>query len=127
MRTAAHALERLSLLLLVGGAVFEFVTGILNIQTRYVFPGSFYTLHFYGAWVFIAALRGPRRPEVPDGWCRALRSRGLRASCAPAPRHTRPEPPDATAWSSPAPAAPTMSRRGALALVAAPVRLPAGS
>ncbi|MFI9276285.1 hypothetical protein ACIGXM_37290, partial [Kitasatospora sp. NPDC052896] len=54
-RSAAHALERLSLLALVGGVVFEFVTGILNIQLYYIFPGSFYTLHFYGAWVFIAA------------------------------------------------------------------------
>ena len=32
LRNPAHALERLSLLLLVGGALFEFVTGILNIQ-----------------------------------------------------------------------------------------------
>lgn len=54
-RSLAHAVERLSLLLLVGGALFEFVTGVLNIQLDYIFPGSFYTLHFYGAWVFIAA------------------------------------------------------------------------
>ena len=56
VRNPAHALERLSLFLLVGGGVFEFATGIINIQQWYVFPGSFYTLHFYGAWVFIAAL-----------------------------------------------------------------------
>ena len=56
LRSPAHALERLSLLLLVGGVGFEFVTGILNIQQWYKFPGSFYVLHFYGAWVFIAAL-----------------------------------------------------------------------
>ena len=54
LRSPAHALERLSLLLLVGGVVFEFATGILNIQQWYAFPGSFYTLHYYGAWVFIA-------------------------------------------------------------------------
>ncbi|MFI5993400.1 molybdopterin-dependent oxidoreductase [Streptomyces sp. NPDC051362] len=82
-RSLAHALERLSLLLLVGGALFEFVTGVLNIQLDYIFPGSFYTLHFYGAWVFIAAfvthavLRVPmalrnlgemrRRGEWPEG------------------------------------------------------------
>ena len=88
-RSLAHALERLSLLLLVGGALFEFVTGVLNIQLDYIFPGSFYTLHFYGAWVFIAAfvthavlrvptalrnLRGmrgrgpwPGSPDAPDG------------------------------------------------------------
>ncbi|MFF2197959.1 hypothetical protein ACFVXK_34150, partial [Streptomyces sp. NPDC058157] len=55
VRSPAQALERLSLLLLVGGAGFEFATGILNTQLHYVFPGSFYTLHFYGAWVFIGA------------------------------------------------------------------------
>ena len=54
-RSLAHALERISLLLLVGGVLFEFATGLLNIQLDYVFPGSFYPLHFYGAWVFFAA------------------------------------------------------------------------
>ncbi|MEU1038133.1 molybdopterin-dependent oxidoreductase [Streptomyces sp. NPDC005907] len=54
-RSLAHGLERISLLLLVGGALFEFTTGVLNIQLDYVFPGSFYPLHFYGAWVFFAA------------------------------------------------------------------------
>ena len=57
VRSPAQALERLSLLLLVGGALFEFVTGILNVQYWYVFPFSFYHAHFYGAWVFIAASR----------------------------------------------------------------------
>ncbi|MET7938625.1 molybdopterin-dependent oxidoreductase [Streptomyces sp. NPDC005302] len=79
-RSLAHALERLSLLLLVGGALFEFTTGVLNIQLDYIFPGSFYTLHFYGAWVFIAAfvthavlrvpmaLRNLREMRRPGGW-----------------------------------------------------------
>ncbi|MDX3070244.1 hypothetical protein PV518_50420, partial [Streptomyces sp. ND04-05B] len=53
-RSVAQALERVSLLLLVGGVLFEFVTGLLNIQLEYLFPGSFYPLHFYGAWVFVA-------------------------------------------------------------------------
>ncbi len=52
-RSPAHALERLSLALLVGGALFEFVTGILNIQYWYAFPFSFVQAHYYGAWVFI--------------------------------------------------------------------------
>ncbi|MDQ6775796.1 MAG: hypothetical protein M3071_06130, partial [Actinomycetota bacterium] len=55
VRSPAHALERLSLALLVGGALFEFVTGILNIQYWYVFPFSFGQAHYYGAWVFIGA------------------------------------------------------------------------
>ncbi|MEV0505839.1 hypothetical protein AB0I84_51010, partial [Streptomyces spectabilis] len=70
VRSVGHALERLSLLLLVGGALFEFATGILNVQLEYVFPGSFYPLHFYGAWVFFAgfaahvALKLPRTVRV---------------------------------------------------------------
>ncbi|MFE4644227.1 hypothetical protein ACFRFS_25075, partial [Streptomyces sp. NPDC056730] len=66
VRSPGHALDRLSLLLLVGGGLFEFITGVLNVQLEYLFPGSFYPLHFYGAWVFIgafiahAALRLPR-------------------------------------------------------------------
>lgn len=38
LRSVGHALERLSLLLLVGGAGFTFVTGILNIQLDYISP-----------------------------------------------------------------------------------------
>ena len=53
-RSVAQVLERLSLLLLVGGILFEIVTGVLNIQYDYIFGFSFYTGHYYGAWVFIA-------------------------------------------------------------------------
>ncbi len=55
VRSPAHALERLSLALLVGGALFEFVTGILNIQYWYAFQFFFTQAHYYGAWVFIGA------------------------------------------------------------------------
>jgi DMSO/TMAO reductase YedYZ molybdopterin-dependent catalytic subunit len=54
LRSLASLLERASLLLLVGGVVFEFVTGILNIDYDYSFRFSFYNGHFYGAWAFIA-------------------------------------------------------------------------
>ena len=55
VRSPAHALERLSLALLVGSALFEFVTGIMNIQYWYAFPFFFPQAHYYGAWVFISA------------------------------------------------------------------------
>ncbi|MFL5828410.1 MAG: molybdopterin-dependent oxidoreductase [Solirubrobacteraceae bacterium] len=54
-RSPAHALERLSLAFLVGGALFEFATGILNIQYAYLFHFFFTSAHYYGAWVFTAA------------------------------------------------------------------------
>jgi len=56
VRSPAHALERLTLALLVGSALFEFVTGILNIQYWYAFKFDFPQAHYYGAWVFIGAL-----------------------------------------------------------------------
>lgn len=96
-RSLAHALERISLLLLVGGALFEFVTGVLNVQLDYVFPGSFYPLHFYGAWVFFAAFVAHAVLKTP----KALRNL----------RHLKEEKDDLV---SPRPAEPTVSRRGAL-------------
>ncbi|WP_079168178.1 molybdopterin-dependent oxidoreductase [Streptomyces colonosanans] len=116
IRSAAHALERLSLLALVGGVVFEFVTGILNIQLYYVFPGSFYTLHFYGAWVFIAAFIVHVSLKL-GRMTRSLRSRNLRTELRTGLAGTRPEPPDPDGLVALEPAAPTMSRRGALAMV----------
>lgn len=118
VRTVAHGLERLSLLMLVGGVIFEFVTGILNIQLFYVFPGSFYTLHFYGAWVFIAAFVvhvGIRLGRMT----RALRSRSLLAELRTDLAHTRPEPPDPDGLVPVSPRAPTMTRRGAVGMVGA--------
>ncbi|WP_460072460.1 molybdopterin-dependent oxidoreductase [Streptomyces sp. YKOK-I1] len=100
-RSLTHALERISLLLLVGGGPFEFVTGVLNVQLDYVFPGSFYPLHFYGAWVFFAAFVAHALLKTP----RALRS--LRR-----PREGKQEEQDDLV--SPDPAEPTVSRRGAL-------------
>jgi DMSO/TMAO reductase YedYZ molybdopterin-dependent catalytic subunit len=117
LRSVRHALDRLSLLLLVGSVLFETVTGVLNIQLYYVFPGSFYTLHFYGAWIFLAAfvthvfVRFPRM-------VRALRSRSLWAELRTRTAQTRPEPPDETGLVAPRPAPPTVSRRGALGTVA---------
>ncbi|NEA63531.1 molybdopterin-dependent oxidoreductase [Streptomyces sp. SID12488] len=100
VRSLAHALERISLLLLVGGALFEFTTGMLNVQLDYLFPGSFYPLHFYGAWVFFAAFVAHAVLRVPA----ALRNL----------RHLRDEESELV---SPTPAPPTFSRRGALGFV----------
>ncbi len=116
VRSAAHGLERLSLLMLVGGVIFEFVTGIINIQLFYVFPGSFYALHFYGAWVFIAAFVVHVSLRL-GRMIRALRSRSLAAEMRTDLAHTRPEPPDPDGLVATAPAPPTMTRRGALAMV----------
>ena len=118
LRSPAHALERLSLFLLVGGGVFEFATGILNIQTWYKFPGSFYQLHFYGAWVFIAGFVVHVALKLP-AMIRALRSRSVVGELRTSLAQTRPEPPEAGYLVSTAPAEPTISRRGVLAFAGA--------
>ncbi|MFE3519227.1 molybdopterin-dependent oxidoreductase [Streptomyces sp. NPDC059166] len=134
VRSAAHALERLSVLLLVGGVLFEFATGLLNIQLDYLFPGSFYTLHFYGAWVFIGAFTVHVLLRIPF-MLRTLRSGELRTRpraghgekpadgpAAPTPGTTggsTATASDPTGLAAPEPDAPTLSRRGALTMVGA--------
>ena len=83
-----------------------------------MFPGSFYTLHFYGGWVFIAAFVVHAGLKIPTV-VRALRGGGLLRELRTDTAHTRPEPPDADGLVSPAPAAPTISRRGALGFAGA--------
>jgi DMSO/TMAO reductase YedYZ molybdopterin-dependent catalytic subunit len=115
-RSVSQAVERISLVLLVGGAVFQFATGILNIQLFYVFPFSFYPAHFYGAWIFLAALVVHVAVKLPTA-ARALRSRDFRRELRTGLADTRPEPPDPDGLVAASPAEPTMSRRGMLAFV----------
>ena len=104
-RSLANIVERLSLLLLVGSVVFEVVTGVLNVQYDYAFPFSFYTAHFWGAWVFIGAFVAHVAMKLPKA-VRALRRRKADRRAAD----------DELAASRPA--APTLSRRGFLVTVA---------
>lgn len=114
-RSVGHALERITLLMLVGGMLFEIATGVLNIQYDYVFGFSFYTAHYYGAWVFIAGFVSHVALKLPS-MVRALRSRSFRQELRTPLSQTRPEDDDSgLVAADPAPA--TMSRRGALALV----------
>ena len=57
VRNIAHTLERLSLVPLVGGALFELATGVANIAYWYSpMPFNFTTAHFYVAWITIGGL-----------------------------------------------------------------------
>ena len=116
VRSPAQALERLSVALLVGSALFEFATGIVNIQVYYPFHFSFYTGHLYGAWVFIAAFVGHAAIKLPTVR-RAYRVHGALAPLRDSLAHTVPEPYTEDGLVALAPAAPTISRRGLLALV----------
>lgn len=119
VRSIAQVLERLSLLALVGGLLFEIVTGVLNIQYDYVFGFDFYTAHYWGAWVFIAGFVTHTVLKVPT-MITSLRSRSLVAELRTPLAGTRPEassPDDPDSLVALDPAPPTTSRRGALALV----------
>lgn len=118
VRSPSHGLERASLFTLVGGAVFTFVTGLLNIQYWYRFPGSFYRLHYYGAWVFMAGFVTHAVIKVPKMRA-ALRERRLRDELRVDLAATAPEPWVEHGLVAAAPAPASISRRGALGLVAA--------
>ncbi|MCV7090253.1 molybdopterin-dependent oxidoreductase [Mycobacterium interjectum] len=115
-RSIAQLLERLSLLMLVGGVLFEIVTGVLNIQYDYIFGFSFYDAHYFGAWVMIAGFLTHIALKIPR-MVTGLRSMSLREVLRTNRSDTRPEPPDPDGLVAGDPAEPTMSRRGALALV----------
>lgn len=54
--SAAHAVERISLVPLVGGALFQVITGVSNLFHWYWFPFFFTTTHYDTAFVVIGAL-----------------------------------------------------------------------
>jgi len=114
--SVASLLERVSLIMVVGGIVFEMATGILNIQYDYIFGFNFYTAHYFGAWVFIVGFVVHVSLKLPT-MVRSLRSRSLRAELRTPLADTRPEPPDPDGLVAPNPSTPTLSRRGALAVV----------
>lgn len=115
-RGLGHLVERASLLLLVGGSLFEFATGVLNIQDFYPWHFNFVREHYYGAWVFIAALTAHVLVKLPTV-VRAYRDQGFLRPLRDDLLHTRPEPAAPGGLVAVDPAAPTLSRRGLLGLV----------
>ena len=116
LRSVAQMLERLSLVLIVGGVAFEFATGIMNIDYDYSFKFSFYEGHFLGAWVFMAGFVMHISLKIPL-MVRSLRSRPFVAEMRTSLTDTHPEPPDPGGLVAVSPGRPTISRRGVLALV----------
>ncbi len=116
IRSLAYALERISVALLVGGAVFEFFTGIFNVEYFYPWKFSFYDAHFFGAWVFLAGFTVHLVLKTPR-MVKALRSRSFRGELRGVVADTQPEDPEPDGLAPVAPSAPTMSRRGLLGVV----------
>ena len=95
--------------MLVGGVLFEIVTGVLNIQYDYIFGFSFYTAHYFGAWVFIAGFVAHVAVKLPT-MIRSLRSRSFRTMLRTSRADTVPEPLDEDGLVAPDPDPPTLSR-----------------
>jgi DMSO/TMAO reductase YedYZ molybdopterin-dependent catalytic subunit len=107
----AQAIERVGIAALVGSALFEFATGVANMQNWYPFKFNFVVAHYYGALVFIASLLVHVVIKTPV-MVRAFREHGLKPTSLP-------EPYEPGGLVTPNPAAPTLSRRGLLGIVGA--------
>jgi DMSO/TMAO reductase YedYZ molybdopterin-dependent catalytic subunit len=110
----AHALERASIALLVASAIFQFATGIVNVQYWYAFHFNFVVAHYYGAVVFVGSLALHVVLKLPV-ILRAYRERGWLRPLREDLAHTRPEPPEPHGLAPEAPDPPTLSRRGLFA------------
>lgn len=55
-RSLLHALERGALFLLVGGAAFQLISGLINIALFYPWRFFFTTTHYWVAWITVGAL-----------------------------------------------------------------------
>lgn len=89
VKSVSHALERLSLLLLVGGVLFEFATGVLNIQLDYIFPGSFYPCTSTGPGSS-SAHSSSISPSESRSWSGCYATADSARSCGDGPRQVRP-------------------------------------
>jgi DMSO/TMAO reductase YedYZ molybdopterin-dependent catalytic subunit len=71
LRSVRHALERLSVAVLVAAAVFQLFTGLLNIVQWYPWPFSFVPVHFAVAWLLLGAVVlhvAVKYPEIRAHW-----------------------------------------------------------
>ena len=108
----AQGIERLAIALLVASAIFQFVTGIVNVQYWYAFHFNFVVAHYYGAVVFVGALTLHVVVKLPVA-LRAYREQGWLRPLRDDLAHTRPEPHNGLAPVDPDP--PTITRRGVFA------------
>ncbi|MFB7591078.1 molybdopterin-dependent oxidoreductase [Streptomyces sp. NPDC056169] len=80
VRSVRHALERLSVAVLVASALFQVFTGLLNIAEWYPWPFSFVPVHFAVAWIATGSILlhiAVKAPEIRAHWGR--RSEGTLA------------------------------------------------
>ena len=70
VRSVVHGAQRLLVFVLVGAALFQFVTGVLNVAYWYAFRFYFTTAHYWTAYILIGALV----VHIADQWAKARRT-----------------------------------------------------
>ncbi|MGI5201186.1 molybdopterin-dependent oxidoreductase [Spirillospora sp. CA-108201] len=70
VRSLVHAVQRLLVFVLVAAALFQFVTGVMNIAYWYAFRFYFTTAHYWTAYILVGALV----IHVADQWAKARRT-----------------------------------------------------
>lgn len=116
-RSVAHALERLSVLMLVGSAIFLLVTGVINVEYWLTPLGfAFLPAHYYASFVFIGALFLHLVLKLPVV-ASTFRREGAFRPLGEGIERMRAADPTIDTLASPAPAQPTISRRGMLGAV----------
>lgn len=118
LKGTGHAVERVTILLLVGSTGFMWATGLLNSQLFYPWKFGFVTAHYYGSWVFLTALFLHVATKLPT-IRRAYRERGVLKPLMDDLAHTEPEAYVPGGLAPEVPEQPTISRRGVLALAGA--------
>ncbi len=114
-RNLLHVAERASLLLLVGSAIFELLTGLQNIFYWYSWPFFFTTVHYWTAWVLAGSVLlhiSIKWIEIRAGWSSTLAEPS--STSIDVPKVAAPGEPDDSAG---------LSRRGLLMGVAAGIGL----
>lgn len=73
VRSVRHALERLSVAVLVASALFELLSGLLNTAQWYPWPFSFVPVHYAVGWLLVGAMvlhLAVKAPEIAAHWRR---------------------------------------------------------
>jgi hypothetical protein len=77
-RTIGHALERLFIVVLMAAALFQLVTGLLNVAHWYsLMPWGFLPAHYWTAWLAVGAILvhvATKLPVIQEGLRRPTRS-----------------------------------------------------
>lgn len=112
-----HALERISLLFVIGGIFFQIFTGLFYIQNFVILHNiKFNQLHFYGNWIFIGGLVLHVLVKFPE-MVKELKKRDTGEELSKSTFEIDPEPEEEGKLVSTDPGPPTISRRGAIAMV----------